>query len=140
MLIYSGIITLDYNPVIDVLATSMPDIKELSMPEVSFCLGLIVENIRNYHIEKLLLDSSKSVVEIEYAAYKAVTFKFAMDLRGTRLKKLARVGTTDTQREEKSAKLSEELRQELNLPMELRNFASKAEAMDWLLQPEQANA
>jgi hypothetical protein len=72
-------------------------------------------------------------VEVEDEAYKAVTMKFAMDLMGTRLKKLARVGTTDTKREEKSAEVSAELRQEVNLLIDFRNFTSKEEAMAWLL-------
>jgi len=133
MLIHSGIITLDYSPATDVLVTSMPDIKEFGASEVSFCFGLIVENVRNYHIKNLLLDSSKSIVEVEDEAYKAITMKFAMDLMGTRLKKLARVGTIDTEREEKSAKLSADIKQEVNLPVEFRNFATREEAMEWLL-------
>ncbi|PRY15530.1 hypothetical protein CLV24_102151 [Pontibacter ummariensis] len=136
MLIYNGIITLDYDPTTDILATSMPDVREFAFPEVSFCLGLIVDNVRVYDIKKLLLDSSKSVIEVEDEAYKAITTKFAMDLMGTRLQKLARVGTVDLKREEKSTKLSAELRQELNLPMEFKNFTSRAEAMDWLLSLE----
>ena len=138
MIIYSGIITLDYNPATDVLATSMPDVRQFGMAEVSFCLGLIVENIRNYDIKKLLLDASNSLVEVEDEAYKAMATKFAMDLMKTRLKKIARVETADAKREEKSAKMSRELKQELNLPMEFRNFSSKEEAMGWLLLLEHA--
>ena len=133
MLIHSGIITLDYSPATDVLVTSMPDVKEFSLSEVSFCLGLIVENVRNYHIKNLLLDSSNSVVEVEDEAYRAITMKFAMALMGTRLKKVARVGTADADREQKSARLSADIRQEVNLPVEFRNFATKEEAMEWLL-------
>lgn len=57
-----------------------------------------------------------------------------MDLTGTRLRKIARVGTADPAREERSAKVSAELRQELSLPAEYRNFSGKAEAMAWLLR------
>lgn len=133
MLIHSGLITLDYNPATDVLVTSMPDIKEFSSSEVSFCLGLIVESVKNYHIGNLLLDSSKSVVEVEDEAYRALVLKFSMDLMGTRLKKLARVGTADARREEKAASLSAEVRQRANLPIEFKSFATEDEAMAWLL-------
>ncbi len=133
MLIYSGIITLDYNPTTDVLVTSMPDVRQFGMSEVSFCLGLIVDNIRNYDIKNLLLDSSKSVIEVEDEAYKAITAKFTKDLMSTRLKKIARVGTLDIKREEKSAKLSMELKQEFSLPIIFENFTSKAAAMEWLV-------
>lgn len=133
MLLYNGIITLDYDPATDVLVTGMPDIRQFGLSEVSFCLGLIVESVRNYDIKHLLLDSSKSVVEIEDEAYKAVTAKFGMDLMKTRLRKIARVATADAGREEKSTRISAELRQELNLPVTFQNFTSRAEAMDWLL-------
>src|SRR5690349_20403673 len=133
MVLHDGIITLDYNPAQDVLITSMPDIKTFGLSEVSYCLGLIVEHIRNYAIKKLLLDSSNSVVEVEDEAYKTITTQFAINLMSTRLKKLARVGTTNAHREESSAKISQEIKQELNLPIEYKNFNGRAEAMEWLL-------
>ncbi|MDQ4140973.1 MAG: hypothetical protein M3142_10660 [Bacteroidota bacterium] len=136
MLLYSGIITLDYNPATDVLVTSMPDVRQFGMSEVSFCLNLIVENIRNYHIKNLLLDSSKSVIEVDDEVYKSITMRFGMELMSTNLKKLARVGTYDKKREEKSARISGELRQELQLPIEFKNFSTPSEAMEWLVPSE----
>jgi hypothetical protein len=137
MQIYSGIITLDYNPATDILVSQMPDTREFGFSEVSFCLELIVENIRNYDIKHLLLDSSKSVVGLEAEAYKSLTTKFSRDLMSTRLKKIARVGTTNPQREEQTAKLSTELRQELNFPIQFKNFPTQAEALTWLQSPDQ---
>ena len=136
MLIYSGIITLDYDPSTDILVTSMPDLRQFALTEVTFCLGLIVDSIRNYHITKLLLDSSNSVIEVGDDAYKAITGKFAADLMGTRLRRIARVGTANPEREEKSRKLSAELRREMNFPAEYRTFVSKAEALSWLLEQD----
>jgi len=133
MLIHNGIIKLDYNPATDVLATSMPDVKQFGLSEVSFCLGLIIESVKNYDIKLLLLDSSKSVVEVEDEAYKAVTTKFALDLMRTRLKKIARIATENTRREENSAKIATEIRQELNLEIKYKNFTNEAEALEWLL-------
>ncbi|MDQ3290557.1 MAG: hypothetical protein M3Q05_04635 [Bacteroidota bacterium] len=132
MLLYSGIINLDYNPTTDILVTSMPDVRQFGMSEVSFCLNLIVDNIRNYHIKNLLLDSSKSIIEVEDEVYKNITLRFGMDLMNTNLKKLARVGTIDKKREERSAKLSGEISQELQLPIEFKNFSNRVEAMEWL--------
>jgi hypothetical protein len=135
MQIYSGIITLDYNPATDVLISEMPDTREFGLSEVSFCLELIVENVRNYDIKHLLLDSSKSVLGLEGEAYKSLSIKFSRDLMSTRLKKIARVGTTNSNREEKSAKLTTELRQELNFPIQFQNFTNQAEALQWLHSP-----
>jgi hypothetical protein len=132
MLIYSGIITLNYHPSTDILETSMPDVRQFASSEVSFCLGLIIDTIRNYNIKNLLLDSSKTVIEAEDEAYKAIIAKFGMDLMSSQLKKLARISTQDVVREERSAKISGELKEELNLPISFKNFTNKAEAIKWL--------
>lgn len=131
MLLYNGIITLDYDPATDVLVAGMPDARQFGLSEVSFCLGLIVESVRNYDIKHLLLDASQSAVEVEDEAYRAVTAQFGMDLMGTRLRKIARVATADAGREERSARISAELR----LPMAFLSFPNQDEAMDWLLSP-----
>ena len=135
MLLYNGIITLDYNPATDVLVTSMPDIRQFALAEVTFCLDLIVDNVRNYDIKNLLLDSSQSIIEVEEEAYKAITTQFSRDLMNTRLRKLARVGPANTKRkrEEKSNRLATEIRQELRLSIAFKSFNSRATAMEWLL-------
>lgn len=66
----------------------------------------------------------------------AVSRKFGIDLMGTRLKKIARLGTADEKREERAASVSQDLRQELSLPVEFKNFFSKDQAMDWLMEKE----
>jgi hypothetical protein len=134
MVIHNGIIKLDYNPATDILATSMPDVTQFGLSEVSFCLGLIVESVTNYDIKLLLLDSSKSVVEVEDEAYKTVVTRFAQDLIRTRLQKIARIATENTKREEKSAQVATEIRQGLNLQIKYKNFTNEAEALDWLLE------
>lgn len=134
MVIYSGIIALNYNPVTDILETSMPNIKAFSMSEVEYCLDLIVECVRNYHVTNLLLDSSKSVVEVDNEAYQSIVSRFTADLMRTDLKRLARIETADANREEKSAQASELVRQKYNLPIEFKNFATQAEALAWLME------
>lgn len=132
MLLYNGIIILDYDPSTDILISSMPDIQAFSLSEVSFCLERIVESVTSYDIKHLLLDSSKSVVQIGNEEYQAVALQFGMSLMETGLKKVARVGTTDALREEKSARTTQELGAELQLPIAFRNFTSQQEAIDWL--------
>ena len=138
MLLHDSIIKLDYNPATDVLVTCMPDLRPYALPEVSYCLELMVESIRNYNIKKMLLDSSHTLIEVEDASYKAVMAQFAWALADTHLKKIARVGTDDIKREDKAARLASELRAEVNLPVEYKSFLSHTEAMNWLLAGEQA--
>lgn len=138
MLLYRGLITLDYDPATDVLVAGMPDARQFGLPEVSFCLGLITESVRNYDIKHLLLDAGQPAVGTGDEAYGAVIAKFGTDLMGTRLRKVARVAAADAGREEKSARVSAELRQEPDLPVAFQNFPSQVEAMEWLLSPVQA--
>ncbi|WP_147294168.1 hypothetical protein [Pontibacter diazotrophicus] len=133
MLLYRGIITLDYNPATDVLTTSMPDLRNVALSEIGYCLSMIFESIKNYDIKHLLLDCRCSIVEIEDEHYKSIAFEFSKVLMKTRLNRIARVGTADAGREERAAKISEELDQELPLRVVYRSFSSRAEAMDWLL-------
>lgn len=137
MLLYNGIITLDYNPATDVLVTDLPDVRQFGLSELRFCLDLIVKSVINYDIKQLLLDSSHSVAGTEDEAHKAVTANFGIDLMKTRLKRIARVGAADAARGEKEAGVASELRQELDLPVKIRTFFSKNEAMGWLQSLEQ---
>lgn len=135
MLLYNGIITLDYNPATDVLVTELPDVRQFGLLELRFCLDLIVKSVINYDIKQLLLDFSHSVVGIEDEAHRAVTANFGIDLMKTRLKRIARVGVADAAREENAARVAPELGQEL--PIKIRTFSSKNEAMGWLQPLEQ---
>lgn len=105
----------------------MPDIRQHGLTQVSYCLELIIEAVNNYHIRNLLIDCSKSVIEVENGIYNTIAKEFSTALRVTRLKKLAWVVAP-------KARLYSALRQELNPPIELMSFSSKTEAMNWLLQ------
>ena len=59
---------------------------------------------------------------------------FGRDLMNTRLRKLARIGSSLSAQEQRATRVAEEARQTMSMPIELRNFSSKAEAMEWLLK------
>ena len=131
MLIHRGIVVLDYDPATDILATSMPDVRQSELPQVSYCLRLIVETINSYYVKNLLMDCSKCAIEVDEETYNAIARQFSTNLMKTRLRKLAWVVSA-------GAKIYTEIRQELNLEIELRGFNSKPEAMEWLLKLEPA--
>lgn len=135
MLIYKGIITLDYTPATDVLVANMPDVRQSGLSETNYCLKLIVDTLRNYDIKHLVLDCSKTVVDTGSETYKSTIGNLCKSLMGTRLKKIAQVGTAEALRQGKSFL---ELRQEFSLPIEFSSFSSQAEAVDWLLSREWA--
>ncbi|MEJ8804397.1 hypothetical protein [Pontibacter sp. H249] len=133
MILFSnGLILLDYNPADDILSVELPDMQEMTLPEVRRSFQIVIENIINYDIKNLLLDSSKAIVEVEDEEYKAVILQFGTDLMRTRLQRLARVGSTRPVQEKRAANVSEEVKQELNLPIKFGNFTIRADAMNWL--------
>lgn len=134
ILFNNGLIVLDYNPADDILCVALPDMQKLTLPEVRRSFQIIIENIRNYDIKNLLLDSSKAIVELEDEDYKAVVMQFGKDLTQTRLQKLARLGSARPAQEERAANVSDQVRQVLNLPVKFGNFTSKDQALNWLLE------
>lgn len=132
MIIYSGLITLEYDPATDILVTNMPDVSQFTLPEVRLCLDIITSHIRNYHIKKALFDSSKTTLDIsaDDEEYKALSAKFGQDILATPLQKIARLSVPDAQREEQGQRLQ----QVSGGAIDIRTFASYSEAMNWLLE------
>lgn len=132
MLLYkSSFFNLEYDPATDVLSLDWPDVKDFLVPEVTRELAVLVDNIKHYDVKKLLIDTSKARVEVSSTEYQDFIATFARALKTTRLQKFARVATASPERE----KISENARQASSITdvMEFRSFASKAEALAWLL-------
>lgn len=136
ILFKNGLIILDYNPAHDILSVELPDMHELTLPEVRRSFQIIVENLHNFDIQYLLIDSSKALVEIEDEDYQAVIAQFGKDLLQTRLKMFARVGGSRPAQEERAARVSKQVIEEYKLPFQFRIFTHKAEAYDWLINRE----
>ncbi|MFC6997566.1 STAS/SEC14 domain-containing protein [Rufibacter roseus] len=129
MIIYqSGILTLDYDPATDILFVEWPDMQHVLLPEIRQALKVLVDHIRNYDIKRLLIDSTKANIDLEGEEYKEVLKEFGLNIMTTRLQKLARVLTKDKKREQQV----EQVKQEINLTVELRTFTQRTEALAWL--------
>ncbi|WP_347160307.1 hypothetical protein [Pontibacter chitinilyticus] len=129
MLLYKGIITLDYDPATDVLVAVLPDARQFGLSEIAMCLGLVVESVRSYDIKLLLLDAVGTEGEGQGAAYAS----FISELSKTRLRKMARLAGADDGWQERSARIAAEGRQGPHRPLEFRSFDSQAEALGWLV-------
>ncbi|WP_026464394.1 hypothetical protein [Adhaeribacter aquaticus] len=136
MVIYNnGLITLDYNPAVDILKVELPNVAQFGVLELSRSLDIVAENIKNYDIKNLLLDSSNVVVEdIQDDAYKSVVENFILTLTKSRLKKLARVNTAVIKHEERLARVTSDVSQKFNIPIAIKMFSDLPEANTWLLQ------
>lgn len=128
----NSIVTLEYEPATDILSVALPDIQVFSLKEVERCLGIIVEHVISYDVKKVLLDSSKAVVDVENEAYHNLMLQFGKDLMKTRLQKIARVSTSLPAQESRANRVAGALLQ-LDPGGEYQNFTTKAAALNWLL-------
>jgi hypothetical protein len=127
MIIPNPVLKLDYDPAIDVLSIDWPDFREYSISEVIYVLDSVIETIKNYDIKYLLTDTRKGIVEMSDDKYKKLALNFAVNLKSTRLKKLARIVNTNTLREQTVKDVS----QQAQLTIPIKNFDKKDLALDW---------
>ncbi|MFD3001963.1 hypothetical protein ACFS7Z_16440 [Pontibacter toksunensis] len=128
----SSLITLDYNPATDILVVEYPDVHDFLLPHIRQSLAIMVEAIRNYDVKKLLLDASRTIIDVSEEENRQLTLQLAADLMHTRLQKVARIQPLNYVRETRAQENINRIRQEGMLPYQLETFTSKAAAMDWL--------
>lgn len=130
MLLYkSRNIILKYNIATAILSVEWPTRKEPSISETRQGLQVLVNYIRKYNIENLLLNESENVFIPHKAEYKLVVSQFKRALLSTSIKRVARVMTHQAEREEAIKNLIRVLEPEVVL----KNFNSKTAAIAWLI-------
>ncbi|GAB3528705.1 hypothetical protein GCM10027443_07030 [Pontibacter brevis] len=129
ILFQNGFVKLDYDPTTDILYVDMPTVDNLVLPEVRQALRIIVEHVRNYDVKRLLIDARKTEVEVSEETYATMLADFRQNLMATRLKKLARIVSGSTIRENAVKKVYEKQK----LTIEIRSFTEVAPAVEWLV-------
>jgi hypothetical protein len=119
---------LDYDPAADILFVDWPDFRPYTLGSVKEVLKILVETVRDYDIKKLLADSSKTIIEVDEANYKAVMEDFALAIRATRVQKIARIVTADPLREN----IVTELKEKVEPSVVYKSFTNRAAALEWL--------
>lgn len=127
MIIPNKLIKLEYDPTKDILFVEWPDIAYSALSELHHILDNIIECVRHYDINYLMLDARSPVISITGEDYDKIALKFGNDLMKTRLKKLARLSTFDSDRESQV----EILKEETDLSVEIKSFSSVDEALNW---------
>ena len=128
ILFQNSLIKLIYNPATDILSVDMPSVNYDIATEYSRSLDIIVENVKNYDVKKLLIDASKSEIEIDLDKFADLITKFSLDLKASRLEKVSRVVSADQERENIVQQIIEEVQ-----PVPLYNsFTDYKVAMGWL--------
>lgn len=132
MIIPNKLIKLDYDPTKDILFVEWPDIEYYSMPELLRVLEDVVDTVRHYDINYLMIDARSTTVGIKEEDYNQIGLKFAQDLMTTRLKKAARLSTRNLGRERQVM----ELKEKSKLTLEFRSFETVDEALEWFQSSE----
>ncbi|WP_157433442.1 hypothetical protein [Adhaeribacter aquaticus] len=130
ILFQNGLIRLDYQPSSDILYMDWPSMHSYALSEIRFSLEKLVEVVRHYDIKLLLVDASKSVVDIGDPEYKGVMTEFIYNIMQTRLQKLARIETGNVTREKRIGELKEATKPTFSY----QGFTNKEAAKEWLLE------
>jgi hypothetical protein len=132
MILYqSSFIILDYDPATDVLSVDWPDFQDFLIPEVEKEVQVLIDAIKHYDVKKLLIDTTKARVEIGNEQYSTFLTSFGLALKDTRLTRLARIGTSNPEREKITAQAKEAAYTDSSFAF--GSFGTRQEAMDWLL-------
>ena len=128
ILFRNGLITLEYDPAADILFVDWPDILPYNLTDVRETLLVLLDTIRVYDIKNILIDSRRSVVELNEEEHEALMLDFARDLKSTRLQRMARLRTNDPVRESRVTLA----RKKSGTSIDYQEFKDEAAAMEWL--------
>ena len=132
LLFKNSIITLDYNPAADILEVAYPDLHGFLLPEIKHSIDIMIDNVKNYDVKRILLDSTRTVISVSEEESKEVTTYLAAGFMKTRVQKLARLQSGVAAVEATAQGNIKHITETLPLPFQLQNFTSKAEAIAWL--------
>jgi hypothetical protein len=132
ILLQNSILVLEYEPATDIMQVRYPDLNSMHLSEIRHSLNVMVENIRNYDVRKLLLDASNTALEVSEEDNRQITLELAGMLAKTRLLKVARVQPFDKEDEARAQKNIEAARQSGLLPYEVGSFTNRTDALNWL--------
>ncbi len=109
-----------------------PDLNGFALSEINHSLKKVIDTLKHYDIKKLLIDGRQNKVEVTEKEQKQVAHQFSLDLRQTRVKKVARLASMDREKERRTHLLSEELIHELTYSVQYQEFTDERTAVAWL--------
>jgi hypothetical protein len=127
------LLVLDYEPKSDILHVKWPDLVDVPPSVIRYSFTMLVNNINNYHITKMLIDSKGTLSNAKDDEYKPLALELARGLASTRLKRMARVISDDQLREIRNKNYTQEVQSSLLLNYDYREFEDKETASAWLM-------
>jgi len=132
VLFQNSLIRLDYTPATDILVIEYPDLHGYLLPEIKNSINILVENVRNYDVKKLLLDSTRTISSVTEEESREVATHLAKGLMKTRVQKVARLQSASTTVEKLAEGNLKHIQEAEALPFQLKNFTNKADALKWM--------
>ena len=132
ILFKNSVISLNYNPAADILEVGYPDLHGFLLSEIKHSIDIMIDNVRNYDVKRVLLDSTKTVISVSEEESRQVALYLAAGLMRTRVQKVARLQSASNAVETTAQGNIKHIRETQALPFDLKNFTSRAEAVAWL--------
>lgn len=132
LLFKNSIITLDYNPAADILEVAYPDLHGFLLPEIKHSIDILIDNVKNYDVKRILLDSTRTVISVSEEESREITVSLAAGFMKTRVQKLARLQSGMATVEATAQENIKHITDSQLLSFQLKNFTSRAEAVAWL--------
>ena len=133
MILYqNSLMQMDFDPGNSLMIVIWPNFEAYSLADTKLALSRLINTVKNYDVKKLLVDATNAKIAVEMEAYEEIVKHFTSLLQDTKLELIARVMTTDPDREARAKNMV----QHLSGNIRLRNFSSVAEAKTWLLDPD----
>lgn len=135
MILYpDSLLALEYEMSTDILTVQWPHLTTASLPELQVAITKLIDAINHYDVKRLLIDSSKSKVDLPEEIYKPIIFGLIQALAKTRLAKMARVLPEDALREIRLRSYNAEMTQQNMFTFQTGEFATRVAARKWLTQ------
>jgi len=123
-----------YNEETGILYITMPVYNPTIMQKFEEPFTFLIDRISQLKITKLLLNTSQIISRPSASEYRNIIGFFYSGLEHSGLQKLARIQRDNPDYENSYGKLNQQLREEMGLTFEFRNFNSPEEAEQWLLE------
>jgi hypothetical protein len=134
MIIYEdSTIELLYLTAQDTITATLQSERVYEATEVRKAFTTIVAYTKEYQVSRLLLDFRHNTLDLSETDYKTTVAQLTVGLMQTLLQKVARVGTADPVREQKIESTYDGIKNAVTVPIQVRMFADKTEALQWLI-------
>lgn len=127
-----SLLVLQYEPSTDNVVVKWPDLLDVPNAVIEHSFSKLIQNINNYHITKLLLDSRGSRSNVPDEEYKPLALQLIMGLASTRIQKIARLISNDPARETRAKNYSQEVQTKMHFNFKSQEFEDQESAMTWL--------